>query len=169
MTATNNSEAASPPTQQDLDEINRRAIEELDRGLAVIQELQEKDLRIDINEAYREYKRQTSPLVFEFDGKDYELPRSTPARVNVFIDTYCLSVDQQTLNTKFEVPEDRTNEFLEMVFGPELFAAVRASELEEAFVAQLVRRVLRAWGIGIVPPDGETSVEKKTPDATPES
>lgn len=125
---------------------NEERMRRLDAAVAKAAAAEQKELSIDFDEALEEYRRQNKPLRVTFLGEQYELPRTTPANFAMFYIAYCLQRDGD--QWRFEVPEDKFREFLELMFGPRFSTRVAESDVEIGFVLrQIVPRILVAWGL----------------------
>ena len=155
----------TPEEQAALDKDNQRRLAALNEAEEMMRKVQEKGLRVNIDRAWTEYSRTADPLIFEFGGTEYEVPRAMPADFGIFYSEQCLKKVDDIL--QFEIPEDHLGRFLDLALGEKFAAAVKGSKLDFVFIRlQILRPILMAWGLAVLMADEE---KKTATESIPES
>ncbi len=134
---------------QDTEKKKLEKIELLNQKVTELAEEQEKELVTDYDQALKEYHEKKKTHKLRFKGKIFELPASIPFSFSMFVTRNCMK--KRNGKTMFEIPEDKTDEFISRMFGKEFCEEMKEDrELELDFVLQvLIPDVMKKWGWGI--------------------
>lgn len=107
---------------------------------------QAENLVIDFDAALKEWEtKDKKPYLVKFLGKTYPVPREKPFAYALFVNRYC--IQKQGGRELFVVPEDKVEQFFQLMFGQEFLRALQSSEVGYDFVLQkIVPAIVEMWG-----------------------
>lgn len=117
-------------------------------------------LHVDFDKALREYEATQERRYVTWQGVQYEISPTAPARFVMFYLRECIEeVDGRAI---FNVPDAKFARFLQLMLGDKLADAITDSDVPMGFVLQhVISGVFALWGLEFTPEQGAASAKKK--------
>jgi len=149
--------------QQSVDNLER-----LNAAARKLSEIQKSQLVVDLDAAWAEHEKVDRPIVFRFQGAEYQVPSSMPADFGRFYRRHCLRPGKDAngdATTLFVIPDgDLMWEFFETLAGADFSEAFSKTRIPlKVLMESVIGPIMREWGLFVTDEAAaESEGEKKS-------